>query len=119
MTSPKKDALAAKALAAQQAFEMATIRGAEALRLEAGSLEVGRLADFIVLDLDGPHATPLFDAVHHLVFAAGRADVRDVYVGGRRVVENRRLVNLDLDSLRHEIAALAPRIAATLEGPGA
>lgn len=104
------------AISARQAFEMATLRGAEALRIEAGALEPGRLADFILIDLDGPHATPLFDAVHHLVFAAGRADVRDVFVGGRRVVENRRLANVDLDAVRHEVAALAPRVAATLGG---
>ncbi|MEM9406368.1 MAG: amidohydrolase [Acidobacteriota bacterium] len=103
-------------VSARQAFDMATVRGAEAMRLDTGVLEAGRLADFILLDLDGPHATPLFDAVHHLVFAAGRADVRDVYVGGRRVVENRRLVHLDLDAVREEIGRLAPRIAATLEG---
>lgn len=92
----------AAALGAADALAMATIDGARALGLdgEIGSIEVGKKADVIVVDVEGPHALPGGDAVSRLVYACTAADVRHVFVGGRWVVNDRTLTTLDLDEVR-------------------
>jgi 5-methylthioadenosine/S-adenosylhomocysteine deaminase len=106
----------ADAVTTAQALRMATLDGAAALGAadRLGSLEPGKLADMILLDLDVPNAVPLFDPATHVVFSAGRSDVRHVFVGGRQVVRDRRLTGLDLDATLAEVAALTPRIAASV-----
>lgn len=86
-----------EALPAKQAFEMATIGGARALGLgaEIGSLEAGKRADLIVLDLDAPNAVPLYDVYSQMVYALKGANVADVVVNGREVVRDRRCLTLD------------------------
>ena len=82
---------------AQTVLEMATIGGARVLGMEKeiGSLEVGKKADIIVLDLNRPHLQPVFNIVSHLVYSATGADVRDVIIDGKLVMENRKLLTLD------------------------
>ena len=76
---------------------MATLNGARALGLddETGSLVAGKWADITCVDLGAPHVRPVFDPVSALVYAASASDVCDVWVAGRRVVEERRLTTLD------------------------
>ncbi len=107
----------ATAIPAGEVLQMATINGARALAAEdrLGSITPGKRADFVLLDITGPHAAPIFDPINHLVFAAGRGDVRDVFVSGRQVVRDGRLVNVDLASLVAQVRGLQPRIRATLE----
>jgi len=107
----------ATAVSTREALHMATLNGARALGAEArlGSLEAGKRADFMLLDIDGPHASPMFDPITHLVFSAGRGDVRDVYVAGRPVVRDRRLLRVDLGEITAASRALQPRITAALE----
>ena len=78
--------------------KMATIGGARALGMDRaiGSLEPGKQADLIIVDLNRPHLTPLYNAPSHLVYAAGRADVRHVLIGGQWVVRNGELLTMDL-----------------------
>lgn len=85
-----------RALSAQQALELATIGGARALHLEAqiGSLERGKKADLIVLSLGAPHAVPVYDVYAQIVYALKASDVQTVIIGGRLVMENRRVLNL-------------------------
>ena len=71
--------------------------GARALGLDdvTGSLEPGKRADIVTVDLGGLHITPVlhgddFNVAAHLVFSAAGHDVRDVWVDGQRVVERRR-----------------------------
>ncbi len=99
-------------------LRMATAAGARALGVadRLGTLEVGKAADMVVVGLDGPHAVPLFDPVTHLVYAANRHDVRDVFVGGRQVVDRGRLTGVDLADIRDRVTALAPRVAASVAG---
>jgi 5-methylthioadenosine/S-adenosylhomocysteine deaminase len=81
-----------EAAPAQDIVRAATIGGAAALGLDhlVGSLEVGKRADVVLIDLDQPHLTPIHDVAALLVFAAGRADVTDVLVDGEVVVRDRR-----------------------------
>jgi 5-methylthioadenosine/S-adenosylhomocysteine deaminase len=87
------------ALPAATALEMATRGGARVLGLEkeVGSLAAGRKGDLVVIDLDQPHLTPIYDPYSHLVYAATGADVQTVLVHGQVVVQDRRLLTFDLD----------------------
>ena len=107
----------ATAVSTRQVLHMATLGGARALGAEKdlGSLEKGKRADFIRVETGSVHALPLFDTITHLVYSTNRQDVRDVFVGGRRVVHDRRITTLDTDKLKEEIKRLAPRIAASLK----
>ncbi len=86
-----------RALPAIAALEMATIRGARALGLdkEIGSLEPGKRADLITVDLSQPHAAPLYDAVSQLVYSLKGGDVRDSMVNGRLLLRGREPLTLD------------------------
>jgi len=85
------------ALPARRALRMATIESARALGLDnlIGSLEVGKEADLITVDLDQPHLCALHDVWSALVFSARGADVRDVLVQGQVRMRGRRLIDLD------------------------
>jgi 5-methylthioadenosine/S-adenosylhomocysteine deaminase len=76
---------------------MATRWGAEALGLgdRIGSLEKGKRADFVSLDLKKPHLMPIYNVCSHIVYAAMASDISDVMVNGRFVVENGMLVTAD------------------------
>ena len=85
-------------LPAPTALALATCGGARVLGLEqeVGTLAPGLKGDLIVIDLDQPHLTPLYDPYSHLVYAATGADVQTVLVHGRVVVQDRRLLSFDL-----------------------
>jgi 5-methylthioadenosine/S-adenosylhomocysteine deaminase len=87
----------AAVLPAAQALATATIGGARALGLDdaIGSLSPGKYADMIAVDLGSLDATPCYDPISHLVHAVGREAVTDVWVAGRRVVDNRVLTSAD------------------------
>ena len=72
---------------AGEVLRASTIEGARALGLgdEIGSVEVGKRADLVLIDLQAPHLTPVHDLEAVLVFAAGRGDVTDVLVDGQPV----------------------------------
>jgi 5-methylthioadenosine/S-adenosylhomocysteine deaminase len=97
------------AVGAEQAVRMATIEGARALGLgdHLGSLEVGKRADLVVLDLNAPHLRPLHDPWSTLAYAAHSADVRDTVVDGRVLMRNRTLGTLDEEAVLAELEALA------------
>lgn len=104
----------ATAVGAHTALRMATLNGARALGLaaETGSLEAGKCADLIAVDLDRIETLPLYDPVSQLVYAAGREQVTDVWIAGRRVLKERRLTTLDEEALRHKIHDWNRRILA-------
>jgi 5-methylthioadenosine/S-adenosylhomocysteine deaminase len=86
---------------AHEVLRAATIEGARALGLGEviGSVEVGKRADLVLVDLEAPHLTPVHDVAALLVFAAGRGDVTDVLVDGMPVVRDRRSTRLDTSDL--------------------
>lgn len=87
----------AAALPAARVLRMATINGARALGLatETGSLEPGKSADVIAVDLGAPETEPVYHPLSTLVYAAGRHQVTDVWVAGRRLLADRQLITLD------------------------
>jgi len=101
----QKPRLGPDALPAAQALELATLGGARALGLEAeiGSIEAGKCADLIVLDLEGPHAQPEdADLISRIVYSASTADVRHVIVDGRIVVRDGTLKTADVGEIRRK-----------------
>lgn len=90
------------ALPAAQALRMATYNGALALGLERsiGSLEIGKQADMVAIDLGDARARPVYDPVSQIIYSGHRDQVAQVWVGGRRVVRDRQLMTLDLADLR-------------------
>ncbi len=108
--------LDASAVTTSQALRMVTLDAAAGLGAadRLGSLEPGKCADMILIDLARPHAVPLFDPMTHLVFSCAKSDVRHVFVGGRRVVRDGVLTRLAMGDLLAEVEALVPRIAASI-----
>lgn len=92
----------AAALPAARTLTLATLGGAHALGLGAliGSLEPGKAADLIAIDLDRPETQPVYDPISQVVFAAGREQVTDVWVHGRRLVADGRTTTLDYEAVR-------------------
>ncbi len=92
----------AEAMPAHAALRAATLAGAQALGLDQsmGSIVPGKWADLTAVRFSGPELVPCYDPVSHLVYAAGREHVSDVWVGGKRLVADGTLVNsarFDLD----------------------
>ncbi len=97
-------------VSADEALDMATINGARALGLPCGSIEVGRKADLVLLDLDSPSLTPLNDAVAALSYSAGGSEVADVLIDGRMVMRDHELLTIDEERVRHEIGRICTRL---------
>ncbi|HDR16845.1 MAG TPA: amidohydrolase [Desulfobacteraceae bacterium] len=84
-------------LDARTVMKMATCWGAEALGLGdlIGTLEIGKRADLMIIDMAAPHLCPLYDPYSALVYAARGSDVRDVFIDGAAVFRNRRFTRLN------------------------
>ncbi len=97
---------------AETTLRAATVGGAEALGVGdiLGSLEVGKKADCIVIDLDQPHLTPCYNIPSHLVYAARGGDVLHSVIGGRIVMRDRMLQTLDEKEILARMAAIARTI---------
>jgi 5-methylthioadenosine/S-adenosylhomocysteine deaminase len=115
-TLHKGATLRADAVSTGQALRMVTLDGAAALGAadRIGSLEPGKFADMILIDLNRPHAAPLFDPLTHLVYSTAKSDVRHVWIGGRQVVRDGALTRGDLAGTLAAVAELTPRIAASI-----
>src|SRR2546425_7716813 len=94
-----------KVVNAEEAFEMATIRGARALHLEKeiGSIEKGKRADLVVVDLDDLNQTPYYNIYSDLVYASKAADVRTVIIEGRVVMRDRRVLTLHGETSKADV----------------
>ncbi|HEY5446765.1 MAG TPA: amidohydrolase [Pyrinomonadaceae bacterium] len=105
-----------KVISAQQAFELATIRGAQALHLEKeiGSLEVGKRADLLLIERDSLNQIPLYNIYSDLVYATKASDVEGVIINGRVVMQNRRLLTLDEVSIKRDARTYRERIIKSL-----
>jgi 5-methylthioadenosine/S-adenosylhomocysteine deaminase len=108
-----------KVVTAQEAFEMATLRGARALHLEReiGSLEKGKRADLVIVDLDDLNQTPYYNIYSDLVYATKAADVRTVIVEGRVIMRDRRLLTLNEETIKADARRFRERIIRSLGTP--
>ena len=100
------------ALPADQALRMASLNGARALGIEheTGSLRVGKSADIVAIDLAQPETQPVFHPVSQIVYAAGREQVRHVWINGRRVLKDRVPTTIDLDQVLQRTTVWYDRI---------
>jgi cytosine/adenosine deaminase-related metal-dependent hydrolase len=104
------------ALSAEGALELATIGGARALGLQdvLGSLEVGKQADIVLVDLNKAHTSPVADPVSNLVYAAHGGDVDTVVVHGQVVMRGRTLPGVDEEAIIGEAKQAAERVRARI-----
>jgi cytosine/adenosine deaminase-related metal-dependent hydrolase len=92
-------------------LEAATVGGARYLgRPDLGRLAVGCKADLFTVDVEHPDMMPGHDPVRSLIYSAGQAAIRDVYVNGRQVVRDRELLTIDVDAISRELAQAQRRL---------
>ena len=104
------------AINAKAVVEMATIDGARALHMEKeiGSLEKGKKADLILISLDEPNAVPMYDVYAQLAYALKAADVETVIIGGRVVMQDRKLLTVNEEEAIAKAREYKKKIAASL-----
>jgi 5-methylthioadenosine/S-adenosylhomocysteine deaminase len=102
------------AFPARRALRLATIDGARALGLDAvtGSIEPGKRADIMVVDLGGAHVEPAGDVFSRLVYACGARDVRHVVIDGALVVKDREHLTIDVERAIAEARVQVKRLRA-------
>jgi 5-methylthioadenosine/S-adenosylhomocysteine deaminase len=107
-----------KVISAQQAFELATIRGAAALHLETeiGSLETGKRADLLIIERDSLNQIPLYNIYSDLVYATKASDVESVIINGRVVMLNRKLLTLNEATIKRDAQVFREKVAKSLSG---
>jgi len=105
------------AVSAREALEMATLGGARAAHLEReiGSLEAGKRADLILVDLDAPHIVPMYNLYSHLVYAAKASDVTETVVNGRLLMRRRRLLTLNEETIKAEARRYQQEVSRSLQ----
>lgn len=91
-------------LTAEETITMATLHGAKAVGLDhiTGSLKANKSADFIAINLEEIETLPLFNPIAQIVYAAGRNQVTDVWVKGKRLLKNRELLTLDEKTIKEK-----------------
>jgi 5-methylthioadenosine/S-adenosylhomocysteine deaminase len=101
------------ALDAKTVLKMATSLGAEVLGLgkEIGTLEKGKRADIIVVDLNSPHLCPVYDPLSAMVYSANGADVKDVIVNGRLLMKDRKFISLDPVKIMEKVRGIGRKIS--------
>ena len=97
---------------AAAALQIATTGGARVLGLQhlIGSVEPGKCADLIVLDMKQAHLTPLYHLYSQIVYACRGNDVRDVIIDGKIVMRNRMLLTLDVQKAMDDVREIADRV---------
>ncbi|MBU0839340.1 MAG: TRZ/ATZ family hydrolase [Gammaproteobacteria bacterium] len=105
----------ATALDAHRALRMATLNGARALGIDehTGSLEIGKFADLVALDLSGLAQQPVYDPVSQLIYSSSRDTVRHVWVGGKQLLESGRLTRMDEQQVIVNARQWGERISST------
>jgi 5-methylthioadenosine/S-adenosylhomocysteine deaminase len=97
-------------------IDMATMGAARALHMEEkiGSLEVGKLADIIVIDTKAPNMIPIYNPYSALVYSANSANVRHSIVDGKVIMLDRKILNVDEEQIRNEALAFADIVRKTV-----
>lgn len=110
----KQKHLSADLLTAEQAIEMATINGARVLNMEnqLGSLEEGKKADVILVDMNRPHLLPVNRYTPKLVYSANGGDVRTTIIDGKIVMEDRVVKTMDEEAVLRDAVRCAGELTA-------
>lgn len=95
---------------AHQVLKMATVNGAKALKIPAGQLKPGKLADIIIIDMQKPHLLPNHDLESHLVYAARGSDVRTTIVNGRILMEDGIIMSMNQENVMQQAAISAEKL---------
>jgi 5-methylthioadenosine/S-adenosylhomocysteine deaminase len=105
-----------RVVSARVAIEMATLGGARVLgrERELGSLETGKLADLIVVRMDQPRQTPMYDPISHLVYATRGDDVETTIVNGRVLMRNGKVLTINQESVLAAARAAAAQVRAAV-----
>lgn len=105
-----------KPMPAAQVIRMATLEGAQVLGLDSriGSLEPGKQADLIRIDLFAPRLQPVYDIYAALVFSAMPVDVQDVMVGGRWIMRAREVKSLERKKILRDAGQIAAAFKAEM-----
>jgi 5-methylthioadenosine/S-adenosylhomocysteine deaminase len=104
----------ARAWDAASTLRAATLNGAKALGWaeKIGSIEAGKLADLIAVRMDALEVQPIYGVVSQLIYASGRHQVSDVWIAGKRKLDNGALIHLDTSQLCAKAESWRKRIAA-------
>ncbi|HEY7819338.1 MAG TPA: amidohydrolase [Vicinamibacteria bacterium] len=102
---------------AKEVFRIATRGGAKALGLDAlvGSLEAGKRADVVLIDVRVPELTPMYDVYSHLVYAIKGAHVKTVLVDGRVILRDRKMLTLDESAVMAKAREIQKKILESLK----
>jgi 5-methylthioadenosine/S-adenosylhomocysteine deaminase len=111
----KADTADASAISAAEALRMATLDGAVSLGLakETGSIVSGKWADLTCVDLNRLHSQPVYDPVSQLVYTARADQVTDVWIAGKRQLDNGKLTQIDEHGLLQRSNEWRDRFAAS------
>ncbi|NJE10962.1 amidohydrolase family protein [Thermococcus sp. MAR1] len=96
---------------AKTVFKMATINGARALRLNAGVIKPGYLADIAIIDFNQPHLRPINNVISHLVYSASGNDVETTIVDGKILMLDREVLTLDEEKILDEAEKTIEKLA--------
>lgn len=119
----RQAALLAKGVAANpsvipayQALQMATINAAKALGIDSitGTLEIGKAADIIAIDLGELETQPFYDLPSQVVYATDRSKISDVWVAGKQLLKQRQLTTLNMQDISSQAQQWATKIRAAL-----
>ncbi|MDD2371224.1 MAG: amidohydrolase [Firmicutes bacterium] len=114
---PRMENLNPLAVSAKQALRMATIEGAKAVGLEGeiGSIEAGKKADLVLVNMHSLHNTPCNDMIANLVYSANQSDVLNVYINGKEVLNEGKFNNLSpkkiVDDVNNQMIKLNKRVS--------
>jgi 5-methylthioadenosine/S-adenosylhomocysteine deaminase len=103
-------------LPSQSVLDFATIQGAKALKIDQylGSIEVGKKADIIIIDLNKPHLTPKHDYVSHIVYAVKGSDVDTTIVNGKPIMLENKFLRLDEQKILDDAELCAKNLTSKL-----
>lgn len=104
--------MSATAISGFDVLKMATIEGARVMNMEneIGSLEEGKKADVIIIDMNKPHLCPIHDIYSHLAYSVNGADVETVIVNGNIIMENRVIMSIGEKEIINKCSEISNRI---------
>lgn len=91
-------------------FNMLTLGGAKALKINAGKIEVGALADLAFLDLNSPELTPFSNNVGWLLYSASPQSVCDLMINGKFVLKNKKILTFDVQKVLKDAQKISERL---------